>query len=330
MRQAGKRLGMVSGLLVLAVGVAVSADRVWISDDGDELEVGPHAIFLDSEGESFDLSELEDGETRLFGSGEEQLTARRDGDTVTLERPAVGNEGALRVECRIARDRCRVLTFEDDSRRVAVMVEKSRGGDSGTLTLDEEILAGPDGETTIVIRQVGVGACEQADEADCLAQRAQILGGDLRTEVVSIELLDEADPESHGSLWIHTGGPTGMHADGAEVHDLSELYDGETRLFGYGERQITAQRQGDEVRLFRPAGADVEEISTTCTLGRDRCEVLTYEDDPERVVLLMRKQVVCTEDDADCEAGLLGLGLEHGESGHALRSIVVIRGEQED
>ena len=82
---------------VAAVGalasIAVAAGPVWVSSDGQAHVVAgaAHAIVLDEEGgERFDVADLRDGETRVFGVGERQLTARRSGDEVVLERPAPG------------------------------------------------------------------------------------------------------------------------------------------------------------------------------------------------------------------------------------------------
>lgn len=78
---------------------------------------GPHASGIHGEhfygdGETVDLSELADGETRFFDAGERQLIATRYGDVVemTLEDPEDGDQV---IECTIGRDRCLVFLPED-------------------------------------------------------------------------------------------------------------------------------------------------------------------------------------------------------------------------
>ena len=98
-----------------------------------------------------------------------------------------------------------------------------------------------------------------------------------------------------------------MVADGATSYDLSELYDGETRIFGFGERQVSAVRDGDNVSISRPQSDDDDDLMT-CKIGRDTCHVMTYDDDPEKVSVMIartvgdgqtvhRFKIVHTEDD---------------------------------
>ena len=85
----------------------------------------------------------------------------------------------------------------------------------------------------------------------------------------------------------HHGHHAMMVTDGATQHDLSELYDGETRIFGYGERQVTAVREGDKVTISRPQSDADDDVLVTCKIDRDSCHVLTYDDDPEKVAVMI-------------------------------------------
>ena len=261
------------GILTFAValllaGAATAGGGVWVSDDGAEHKIGSHAIFFDDDGEAYDLAELEDGETRVFGSGDKQITASRDGDIIAIDSSDGGDEHGIRIECEVGRDSCKVMTFGENDEKVALMIKKRHSGQH-LMTIDEEILHGEHGEATIVITQVG--DCEHHVEGDCV--------GDLSRNV-----------------WISGDGPHhGHHAmlvtDGATSYDLSELYDGETRIFGFGERQVSAVRDGDNVSISRPQSDDDDDVLVTCKIGRDTCHVLTYDDDPEKVSVMIAKTV---------------------------------------
>ena len=82
------------------------------------------------DGEEFDLAELQDGETRSFGTGENQITATRDGDVVTLSRPASDEHSELQITCQVGADTCKVIT-SDESDRAMIMIEKRRECESG-------------------------------------------------------------------------------------------------------------------------------------------------------------------------------------------------------
>lgn len=141
-------------VLVAAVGLlawVAAAAGEWVPKDGQAHAVaaGMHAVFLGDEGgERFDLADLRDGETRLFGEGDKQLTARRSGDEVVLSRPPRGDESELRIVCRLSSDRCSVVTFDDAPEKVLLIVEKTREcvGDAAECTaageIDVDVLSG--------------------------------------------------------------------------------------------------------------------------------------------------------------------------------------------
>ena len=125
--------------------IAVAGGPVWVSNDGQAHVVArsAHAILLEEEegGERFDLADLRDGETRVFGQGAKQLTARRTGDEVVLERVAQGDQEALRVSCRLPSDHCSVVTFADEPEKVMLVVEKMRTcvGDDAECSADIDV-----------------------------------------------------------------------------------------------------------------------------------------------------------------------------------------------
>jgi hypothetical protein len=124
--------------------------------------------------------------------------------------------------------------------------------------------------------------------------------GEMIVEVIASA--DDHDPSQN--VWVsagslHPGHHTMLVTDGATKHDLSELYDGETRIFGYGGRQVSAVREGDKVSITRPQSDDDDDSLLTCTIGRDSCQVLTYEDDPEKVAVMIAKTAGCGADE-DC------------------------------
>lgn len=88
----------------------------------------------------------------------------------------------------------------------------------------------------------------------------------------------------------------------AERFDLSELRDGETRTFGIGDRAVTVSRRGDLATISRTgSGDDVSTIDISCSLEEDTCTVLTFADDPEKVMVAIEKERVCVNGEGDCD-----------------------------
>jgi len=174
------RARMIGGLA--AVGflafATVVAGQVWVSDDGQAhtLSSGMHAVMIaDEGGERFDLADLSDGETRIFGQGAKQLTATRSGDEVVLNRPARGDESEVRVTCRLSSDSCSVVTFADEPEKVMLIVQKTRecSGDDAECEADLDILSGVGGsDAHVFLRKVecdGANCRESEEELDGLA-----------------------------------------------------------------------------------------------------------------------------------------------------------------
>lgn len=315
MREARIRI-LTFVLALLLAGTAGAGGGVWISDKGEAHEIGSNAIFFDEDGESFDLSDLEDGEVKVFGRGDKQITASRVGETIVIDRPKSNDERAIRIECEVGQDSCKVMTFGEHDEKVALMIQKRHAGQQ-IMTIDEDVMLGEDGEATIMITQVG--DCEHDSDADCVGKRIEILeGGDVSGEMV-VEVLTSTGHGHHAkNVWVSAEGPhVGHHTmivgDGATPHDLDELYDGETRIFGYGDRQVTAVREGDKVTISRPQSDKENDVLVTCKIGRDTCKVLTYDDDPEKVAVMIAKTAGC-DDGEDC-AELLRLHMQDGHEG---------------
>ena len=81
--------------------------------------------------------------------------------------------------------------------------------------------------------------------------------------------------------------------------DLNDLYDGETRVFGEGDHQLTATRKGDVVSLHRAAGSETQALDFECQLDTDVCTILTGEDS-DRTMVMVRRVADCA-DAEDCK-----------------------------
>jgi len=64
--------------------------------------------------EKFDLSGLADGETRVFGEGEERVTATRDGDRITLQFSERDGDAPRKIDCTVGKGSCYVMTVGDE------------------------------------------------------------------------------------------------------------------------------------------------------------------------------------------------------------------------
>jgi hypothetical protein len=113
-------------------------------------------------------------------------------------------------------------------------------------------------------------------------------------------------------VWVSNEGKakvigSGMHAffiddEGGDRFDLADLRDGETKTFGSGDKQLTATRTGDEVALSRPAHGKESAMRVTCKLSSDHCSVVTFDDDPEKVMVIVQKTRECIDGEGDCDA----------------------------
>lgn len=112
--------------------------------------------------------------------------------------------------------------------------------------------------------------------------------------------------------------------DKGEVFDLADLRDGETRVFGEGDRQLTGVREGDEVRITRDARSDAKVLSIRCNVTSDTCQVVTS-DDGDQVAVRIEKTRRCVDGEGDCmtdDIDVIALG--GGAAGHSERTIEIV------
>lgn len=159
-----KWMGSLAVAVLLIGGAAVVADGgTWVSKDGEHHQLHGHgdvAFVSEFDGaESLDVSELADGETRIIGAGEKQVSVSRSGDAVTIRRtqPAEAAD-VIDVVCRLGSDTCKVLSFDDDPERILIVVQKTReciNGEGDCADLDIEIgsFGEGDGHNQFVIRK---------------------------------------------------------------------------------------------------------------------------------------------------------------------------------
>lgn len=119
-----------------------------------------------------------------------------------------------------------------------------------------------------------------------------------------------ADCDNHGVIL----------ADGEKI-DLADLYDGETRTFGEGDRRITATRYGDTVEVTLEGLEDTKTIE--CSIGQDSCVVLLSEDGGSGRVMVMKHRTgeAHLEDILSLDAGEGNIFFQ-GEDGHAMKVLL--------
>jgi len=159
-------LAVVLGLALVA---AVAGEKnVWVSDDGDHHSVHGNVMFIGEDGEAFDLSDLADGETRVFGTGDKQVTATRNGDEATIIREASGDESAIEITCHLGQDTCKIMTDDGDPEKVMIMIQKTHECVNGEGDCDHHVdmmdvgVFGDDAHTIMIRKTV---ACD--DEGNC-------------------------------------------------------------------------------------------------------------------------------------------------------------------
>jgi hypothetical protein len=118
-----------------------------------------------ADAETFDVSELADGETRTFGEGEHEVTVSRSGDEVTIRHP--NDDGAREVVCVLSTDSCQILHLTGDPERHMIMIKKTatcEGGEGDCLQIMTEIGAIDGGEHDVMVMSV---TCDPSEE-DCV------------------------------------------------------------------------------------------------------------------------------------------------------------------
>lgn len=125
----------------------------------------------------------------------------------------------------------------------------------------------------------------------------------------------------HGGSWNHEGGIMFIHEEGTERFDVSDLEDGETRIFGTGAKQITATRNGNVVTLSRDENDDARMIEILCDVNDDNCAVMVS-DDGASVAIMVQKTSGCAHDGDDCH-----MNIEIGDlaDGHGMARVLLER-----
>lgn len=174
-----KKMILALAVATLLIGApAIAGDgAAWVTDTGHRVELaGSHTMMFHEGGETFDLSDLRDGETRDFGQGAKQITVAREGDDVLIVREQSGDESALELKCHVTDDTCQVVTFADDPEKVMIVVAKTRTcvkedgegdcADSIDVTLDRIGGLAGDGHHAIVrkIKCDDAGNCEEFED----------------------------------------------------------------------------------------------------------------------------------------------------------------------
>jgi hypothetical protein len=222
---------MAAVAIALAVGVVTLAKDV-------------NVMFVGEEGQVVDLADLRDGESRVFGEGERQMTATRDGDEVRITREARGEEGELSITCDIARDTCQVITSEDGE-EVAIRIEKSRECEHGVDDCD--------------LHDVGILALGKGGSSHNVFVKRICEGDDCDAEN-NIEILTDAHAGADGDLlWVGEDGGIGHRvvvrkvcaADECDEDDAVEII---TTGVQDGHGLLMIGEGGDKVRLGCPEG----------------------------------------------------------------------------
>jgi hypothetical protein len=223
---------VVLGLALTAAIAGEAEKHVWVSADGGHHSVHGNVMFIAEDGEAFDLSDLADGETRIFGTGEKQVTATRDGDVATITREPSGDESGLEITCHLSKDTCKIMTDDGDPEKVMIMIKKTRECIDGEGDCDEglelmDLGFTSDDAHTIVIRKT----VECDDEGNC-------------TEDVT-----------------HHGGP---HGDAEAIIELHAGVDaaGEVIVVGEGGSWVGDHAEGNVVFITRD-----DKVSLRCPEG---------------------------------------------------------------
>lgn len=146
--------------LVLVAGAAVAADAVFFGGD---------------DGERFDLSELNDGETRIFEAGEKRVTALREGDVVTLE---FGEGGSSR--CDLTQATCTIRTTDSHIMLSKEVRHECHGDDcdSNVFVMADDIGFGDHAQAHVMIDRISCEGDDCDDGPHRVIVRKQCSGGD--------------------------------------------------------------------------------------------------------------------------------------------------------
>jgi hypothetical protein len=224
--------------LVAAVPV-VSMDRFRIAPD---------------DAESFDLSDLRDGETRSFGTGDRTITATRSGEVVALSRDGSdGSDGKpFSMNCRLDSDTCEIVT-NDDGERVMVKIESHRSCHDGQGDCDDIEVIGL-GRGLPGSHNVWVESAGDCDGPDCARSVEVLVGealGDLH-EARSMVFIGDGGDGAHGAHVIR------LHDDG---HATLRCPEGDATL------RVEAE-EADDVFLCPKHSTPMDRVEVSSSFSR--------------------------------------------------------------
>jgi hypothetical protein len=242
-------VAVAAAMMLLVGATATAGEGTWVSDKGHRVHVAGHnAMFFGDGATEIKLADLADGETRVIGMGEKQVTASRRGDEVTISRVASGKGSALDMKCTIGIDNCKIITFDDDPEKVMVVIEKTSTCENGQGDCEDvDVMAmvhgeagrlgnhmiheahGEAGDGVHVIRIKKTVECD--DEGNCQDFEEVLGDGEAGLSTVVIEALGDSAVVSghHGNMFIQKSdqvtlrcseGDTMMHVEPKEADDV--------------------------------------------------------------------------------------------------------------
>jgi hypothetical protein len=215
MKQTLSGIAGVALAIAFAAGLAWAGDGEWVSKEGNAFHFkGESHFFSDEDMESFDLADLRDGETRTFGEGEDQVTVSRQGDEVTIIRPASDDKRIVDVTCSVDRDTCKILTTSDDPEKIMIMIQKTRRCENGEGDCDIDVHAMGHGHGEGVHGVVIKKMVHCDDEGNCTEDVMEHAPHDIIIESLGLE------PGDGEHVMVMAGEPGQMkfiHADSDQV-----------------------------------------------------------------------------------------------------------------
>jgi hypothetical protein len=212
------RIAVIALALALAGWTGAAAgDDVWVADDGEEINLHSAHVWSTSadDAEEFDLSDLADGESRVFGDGDKQVTVSRRGDEVTITHPPERDGSPMSIVCDLDSDDCKILTFDEGPARTAIMIRKAAGCD-GDEDCDQILLtelAIGDEPSRIMIRKTIDCEGDDCAEADSVIRvggkqslaTVQVMADGMITTDEHDVLLLSGDAAAHGFIVVGDG-----------------------------------------------------------------------------------------------------------------------------
>jgi hypothetical protein len=230
----------LAAVLVMTT-VAAAGDNHWVSEDGETHapHPGDDMLFIEDDAEVFNLADLADGETRVFGEGDRQVTVSRNGDVATISRPATDDDRKLDIECHLDSDVCEVTTFDGDSRRVMIMIQKTRECIDGEGDCDHAASALAFGEASGQITLHKTIACKEHDD-DCEA---------------TIQHLSLGEGPGHATIVIERDGDAGAMTQ--DVFLMAEPGSGEVMIIKDDKATLRCPEGDVTMRVEREEKQDV-------------------------------------------------------------------------